>query len=270
MGFSGAAARNTFAGRTGLGSVNNARHASFGSDRPFNTNRSSLGNLSARGSGSSWSNASYFHSNGANSNFRGARSANGGFTGIGGRSNGGRFNGANFRNASMSRSGAGRFGAFGNFGSGRNGFNRGGFGGRGFGYGHYGYGHFGYGGWGHRGWGSGGWGGSWWDDPFADLWFLGDIFGLALDVGRFAIMPAWGFLGADLLSTGINALGNLDNNSYNDNSYSYGDNSYGNYQPYGNYQNDSSAEQAYYSAPSRYEPALCGNYYSDENPGCVQ
>jgi hypothetical protein len=244
--------------------VNNARHASFGSDRPLNTNRSSFGNLSARGNGSSWSNASYFRSNGANSNFHSARSAAGGFTG-GGRSNGGHFNGANFRNASMSRSGAGRFGSSGNFGSGRNAFNRGGFGGRGFG-----YGRFGYGGWGHRGWGYGGWGGSWWDNPFADLWFLGDIFGLALDVGRFAIMPAWGFLGADLLSTGINALSNLDNSSDYDNSNSYGDNSHGNYQPYGNYQNDSYADQAFYSTPSRYGPALCGNYYSDENPGCVQ
>lgn len=163
------------------------------------------------------------------------------------------FGGGNFRNAAMSRSGAnrgfgsGRFRDSRNFEFGRNRFGRGGFGdgrfgGRGFGYGHFGYGGFGY-------------GGGWFSDPFADLWFLGDLFGLALDIGRFAIMPAWGFLGADLLGTGLQALNNLGDNTYDNSSYGSGDNSY---------------EPPYYATRSQFLTAPCGNYYSDENPGCLQ
>jgi hypothetical protein len=169
------------------------------------------------------------------------------------------FGGGNFRNAAMSRSAAnrgfssGRFGSSRNFEFGHNRFGRGGFGdgrfgGRGFGYGHFGYGHFGYGGFGY--------GGGWFSDPFSDFWFLGDLFGLALDIGRLAIMPAWGFLGADLLGTGLEALGNLGDNNYDTGSYGYyGDNSY---------------NQRYYATRSQFLTAPCGNYYSDENPGCLQ
>jgi hypothetical protein len=149
----------------------------------------------------------------------------------------------------LSGSSSTRFAGSRNFDFGRRGFDRGGFRRRGFGDNRFGYGHFGYGGFGY--------GGGWFNDPFADLWFLGDLFGLALDVGRFAIGPAWGFLGADLLGTSLQALSDAGGDSYDNNSYSsYGDNSY--------------ADQTDFADGSQFRSAPCGNYYSDENPGCVQ
>jgi hypothetical protein len=117
--------------------------------------------------------------------------------------------------------GSGRFG-------GRNtaSFGRGGSQGRGFGYRRYGYDRFGYGGYGGN-----------------DLWFLGDLFGLALDFGRFAWSP-WaplGLVGLNLLDTGIQALDNSDTNN----------------------------QQSYAGDQQSYAP-LCGTYYSEENPGCSQ
>jgi hypothetical protein len=106
---------------------------------------------------------------------------------------------------------------------------------RGFGYGrfgHEGFGHFDYGGW-YRG---GGYGGGW-HGGGDDFWILGDLFGLALDFGSLALSP-WGFLGWNLLDTGIQAVSSLDTG--------------------GGYQQ------------SGYNPPLCGSYYSDENPGCWQ
>ena len=84
-------------------------------------------------------------------------------------------------------------------------------------------------------------------DPF-DFWFLGDLFGLALNFGELSLgWPAWGFVGANLLDTGLQALSNSGGDNGN---YGYDNPGYG-------YQ-----QQAY--------TPLCGNYYSDENPGCVQ
>ena len=91
--------------------------------------------------------------------------------------------------------------------------------------------------------------------------------GLALDFGRLAIAPAWGFVAPSLLNAGLQAINSIDSNddSYGD---TYGD-SYGS--SYGGYDNaqyfDNAGDYAY-SAPSY--PALCGRYYSDENPGCRQ
>jgi hypothetical protein len=68
-----------------------------------------------------------------------------------------------------------------------------------------------------------------------DLWVLGDLFGLALDFTRLLWSP-WTYLGFNLLDAGVTALGNFDNHD----------------------------QQA------SYNPPLCGNYYSDENPGCLQ
>jgi hypothetical protein len=65
------------------------------------------------------------------------------------------------------------------------------------------------------------------------LWIFGDLLGLALDFGSLALSP-WGLLGWNLLDTGIQAIGSSDSG----------------YQQSG------------------YNPPLCGNYYSDENPGC--
>jgi hypothetical protein len=240
-------------------SGNFARHASFasnGANRP-GANRSSLGNLGGRGTGS-WSNGSTFRSN---------RTAGGGF-----------------RNASFTRSsttssfGSGRFGGSRNFDFGgnrlgRSGYGYGRYGGHGYGYNHFGYGRFGYGhfGYGGFGWHGGyGWHGGWWDDPFADLWFLGDLFGLALDIGRFAIMPAWQIVGADLIGTGVQALASLGND---DNSYGgYDDNSYGYYnnESYPSYNVGIYVDQPYYATRADFVTAPCGNYYSDENPGCLQ
>lgn len=121
-------------------------------------------------------------------------------------------------------------------------------------YGHYGYGRYGYGHYGY-GWGRGGWGWGWGGDG---LWFLDDIFGLALNFSSLALNPWSPFatLGADLIGDGVQALGNLDNNdqgSYNNN---YDPSPY-------NYQQQYPDDQQSY-------PPLCGTDYSDENPGCVQ
>jgi hypothetical protein len=89
------------------------------------------------------------------------------------------------------------------------------------------------------------------------------LFGLALDFGRLAIAPAWGFVAPSLLNVGLQAVNSLDSN----------DDSYGNSydSSYGGSENaqyfDNAADYAYL-APSY--PALCGRYYSDENPGCRQ
>jgi hypothetical protein len=68
-----------------------------------------------------------------------------------------------------------------------------------------------------------------------DLSILGDVFGLALDFTRLALSP-WTYLGWNVLDTGVAALGNFDNDNQ----------------------------------PASYNPPLCGNYYSDENPGCLR
>jgi hypothetical protein len=264
--------------RSGFGGENNARHVSFSSNRPPNLNRSGLASLGGR-SGNAWSYASNFGSNATRASFGGP--------GIGGRRSGNghfnsnRFDGGSFRAASMSRSGAkgsfgsGRFAGSRNFEFGSNrlghsGYGNGRFGGHGYGYnhyGHFGYSHFGYG---HYGYGGLGWHGGWGDDPFADLWFLGDLFGLALDITRLAIMPAWGFVGADLLGTGLQALSSLgdDSNSYG----GYGDSSYGYYSndSYPSYNAGYFVDQPYYATRAGFLATPCGNYYSDENPGCRQ
>ena len=170
--------------------------------------------------------------------------------------------------------GSGRFGGSHNSGLGgsrfgHSGYAHGGFGGRGYGYNHHGYGRSGYGHFGYSHFGYGGFGGhgGWWDDPFDGLWFLGDLFGFALDVARFAIMPAWQIVGADLLGTGLQALSNLGDN---DNSYGgYGDDSYGDYGD--SYRSNNAGyfvDQPYYATRAGFIAAPCGNYYSDENPGC--
>jgi hypothetical protein len=163
---------------------------------------------------------------------------NAGTAGFGGSrfSSAGSFGHSGFgqRSSMFSGNGSGRYG---------NGYGRGG-----FGYG--GYRHYGY------GWGRGGWGGGWGGDG---LWFLDDLFGLALNFSSFALNPWSPFatLGADLIGDGVQALGNLDNNngqgSYNS-SYAPG--------PY-DYQ------QQYSNDQQNYAP-LCGSQFSDENPGCVQ
>jgi hypothetical protein len=158
---------------------------------------------------SSWANTSRFASNHGQSNF--------------GRSFGNsRLGGSNFSNASFSRFGSRRFDRFGRFDGGFNRFDR-----FGFGFGGYGRGGFG--------------------DPF-DFWFLGDLFGLALNLGELSLgWPAWGFVGVNLLDAGVQALSNSSGDNGN---YGYDNSGYG-------YQ-----QQAY--------TPLCGNYYSDENPGCIQ
>jgi hypothetical protein len=204
----------------------------FGADRPTNRGGGKLGSLSGHGRGNSWGHASRFggrHGHDWRSDFGGS--------GFGGREG--------FRNASFSRFG-----------------DRGFRGSRGYGYSHGGFrnGVWGYGGYRHNGYGFGGWGGDPW---LSDLWILGDLFGLALDFGRFAIAPAWGFLAPSLLNVGLQAV-----NSFDSNDDSYG-NSYDSlYGGYENAQYFDNAEDYAYSAPSY--PALCGRYYSDENPGCRQ
>jgi hypothetical protein len=151
-----------------------------------------------------------------------------------------RFAGASLTNTSFSGVGSGRFTGARSSNLARSGFSGSGVGSSRFGYNNFGRGSFGYGGYGHRGFGFGG----------NDFWFLGDLFGLALDFGRFAWSP-WapvGLLGWDLLDSGIQALDGLDNN---------GQQSYTNQQ------------QPYPDDQQPYTP-LCGTYYSDENPGCQQ
>jgi len=197
-----------------------------------------LGSLSGRGT-SSWTNRLRFGANEGRANFGGSR-----------------FSGGRFENASFSRFGNRGFGGARGYGF-RHGFGYGGFQ-HGWGYG-YGFHHYGY--------GFGGWGG---DSGWDDLWFLGDLFGLALDFGRLAITPAWGIASWGLLDAGLQALNSIGDS--NDNGYgNYGDddNGYGVYdngRQYNSFQYDD--ENRFYaaSAQSTY-PALCGRYYSDENPG---
>ncbi len=211
--------------------------SSFGADRPTNMRGAGLGSLTGRGRG-----GSSFMNTSMNGSRFGVRS---------GRSNfgGGRFaGGGRFQNASFSRSG-----------------NRGFRGSRGFGYGHAGFRRSGWGYGGFRHYGYGGWGGDPW---FSDLWFLGDLFGLALDFGRFAIAPAWGILAPSLLNVGLQAVNSLnsDDDSYG-NSYRT---SYGSANDiFDNGQFFDNADYQVHAAQSSY-PALCGRYYSDENPGCRQ
>jgi hypothetical protein len=200
------------------------RASSFGSDRPPYV-RANSGNASDRGT-SQPTNTSYRAVNRGGFNFGNSR-----------------FAGPSFTNTSFSNSNSGRFG-----GGRSSNFGHGGMQGRGFGYNHSGYsgfgrGRFGYDGFRHRDFGysgfdrGGGYGGG------DDFWFFGDLFGLALDFGRFAFSP-WaplGFVGLDLLNTGIQAIGSLDYNN----------------------------QQSYNNAQQSYAP-LCGTYYSEENPGCVQ
>lgn len=213
----------------GFGPRNTLRTArSYGSDRPADGRRSELGNLSGRGN-SSWANRSRFGANGGRSNFGGSR-----FSGRG-----------RFENASFSRFG-----------------NRGFSGSRGYGFRHDGFrrGGWGYGGFRQHGYGFGGWGGDpWWDD----LWFLGDLFGLALDFGRLAITPAWGIAGWGLLDAGLQALNSNDDVNGN----SYGDDDNG--RQYDSLQYDDN-DQFYATRAQWSYPPLCGRYYSDENPGCRQ
>jgi len=184
--------------------------ASYGSHRP--PAHSSLGNLSGIRN-SYWGSTSRFGGNRGQSNFGNSFGNS--------RYGTSRFGSSNFANASFSRFGASRFAG--------NRFDRlGRFGGRFNRFDHFGFGYGGYGGGG------------------ADWWFLGDLFGLALDFTRFAMFPPFGYLGWNLLDLGVQAVGNEINNN----------NGYGGYDN-GNYQ-----QQAY--AP------LCGEYYSDENPGCAQ
>jgi hypothetical protein len=162
-------------------------------------------------------------------------------------SNSGSFGQSEFsrRGSTFSGNGFNHYGSgYGHYG--RAGFGHGGY--RHYGYGHYGYGHYGYGWGGGWGWGSGGDG----------LWLFDDLFGLALNFSSLALNPWSPFatLGADLIDTGVQALGNLDNN--NDQG------SYNNYDPAPyNYQQQYPGERQPY-------PPLCGSDYSDENPGCVQ
>jgi hypothetical protein len=113
-----------------------------------------------------------------------------------------------------------------------------------------GYGRHGYGRGGHRGgWYGGGSRGGGWYGGGDGLWLLDDLFGLALNFGAFALTP-WSpvaSLGWNLLDTGVQSLSNLNNDSQD---YGYQAQSYSDDQP------------SY--------PGLCGNYYSDENPGCLQ
>jgi len=199
--------------------------------------------LSGRGN-SSWTNRSRFNGNGGRSNFGGSR-----------------FSGGRFQNALLSRFGNRGLGGARGYGYGRGRFGYGGFH-HGWGYG-YGFNHFGY--------GYGGWGfDPWWND----LWFLGDLFGLALDFGRFAIAPAWSIAGAGLLETGLQALSSIgdsnDDGGYGNYGYDNdGYNDYDNGPQYDSFQYDDGNRFYATSAVSTY-PALCGRYYSDENPGCRQ
>jgi hypothetical protein len=152
--------------------------------------------------------------------------------------------------ASFSRFGSAQFGGSQSHGFEGNSFARNGFGRQGYGHGdngHSGYG-YGRGGWHGRGWHGGGWhGGGWYGGGYGgnDFWFLGDLFGLALNFSSLALNP-WapvGLAGWNLLDTGIQALSSLDNN---DQSFENND------------------------QQSSYNPPLCGTYDSEENPGCMQ
>ena len=147
-------------------------------------------------------------------------------------------------NASFSRLGSAQFGGSQSHGFGGNSFARNGFGREGYGHGDSGRSGYGYG----RGnWHGGGWhGGGWYRGGYGggnDFWFLGDLFGLALNFSSLALNP-WAPVGLaswNLLDTGIQALSNLNNN-----------------------------DQSFDNQQSSYNPPLCGTYDSDENPGCMQ
>jgi hypothetical protein len=193
----------------------NFRGSNFGNSRfgGSNFSNASFSGASRNGGGASRFN----HTRRANFGHNGFQGGDGGFSHVGGSGGYDRFGGNGFGHN------RGGDGGFGHQGFGRGDFARGG----------HGYGRFGH----DRGWyGRGGYGGR------DDFWFLGDLFGLALDFGTLAFSP-WsplGFVGLDLLNTGIQAIGSFDQN----NQQSYED------------------QQAY--AP------LCGTYYSDENPGCQE
>jgi hypothetical protein len=202
------------------------RRATFsGSDRPPSA-RSAQENLSSRGN-SYGSGESYFNANRSRSNFGNSR-----------------LSGANFTNASFSRFGSAQFGGSQSHGFEGNSFARNGFGREGYGHGDSGRSGYGYG----RGsWHGGGWhGGGWYRGGYGggnDFWFLGDLFGLALNFSSLALNP-WAPVGLaswNLLDTGIQALSNLNNN-----------------------------DQSFDNQQSSYNPPLCGTYDSDENPGCMQ
>jgi hypothetical protein len=131
-----------------------------------------------------------------------------------------------------SRIGSGRLAGSQSFGFERPSFGQGDNRGLGYGHGRFGHDGFGYGHFRQGGYGHFGDGGGYGGD---DFWILGDLFGLALDFTRLAWSP-WTYLGRNLLDTGVTALSNFDNDNQ----------------------------------PSSYNPPLCGNYYSDENPGCLQ
>jgi hypothetical protein len=207
-----------------------SRRGTFsGFDRPPSA-RSTQENLSGRGN-SYGSGGSYFNANHSRSNFGNSR-----------------FSSGNLTNASFSRSGSAQFGGSHSNGVEGNSFARNGFGHQGYGHGDFSHGGYGHGrgsyGYGRSGWyGGGGWhGGGWYGgggySGGNDFWFLGDLFGLALNFSSLALNP-WapvGLAGWNLLDTGIQALSSLDNNDQQ----------------------------------SSYNPPLCGTYDSDENPGCMQ
>jgi hypothetical protein len=131
------------------------------------------------------------------------------------------------------------------------GYNRSAYGRDGYGYGgRHDYGRYGYGrDWHREGWHSGWYGGGW-NDGGDGFLFLNDLFGLALHFGALAINP-WSpvaSFGWSLLDAGVEALDNSDN-----------------------YDQQRSAYQAQFDLDDQQSyPTLCGNYYSDENPGCLQ
>jgi hypothetical protein len=149
--------------------------------------------------------------------------------------------------ASFSRFGSAQFGGSQSHGFEGNSFARNGFGHQGYGHGEIGRSGYGYGrgGWHGGGWHGGGWYGGGGYGGGNDFWFLGDLFGLALNFSSLALNP-WapvGLAGWNLLDTGIQALSGLENNDQNF---------------------DNNDQQ------SSYNPPLCGTYDSEENPGCMQ
>jgi hypothetical protein len=220
--FANASARGRFGGRNMPRSP-----GSSGPDRPTGVRRAGLRTISGRGN-SSWVNIPRFGMNRGQSNLGASRLSSS------------RLAAGNFTHASFSS--FSRFGSGSGFGSNRFGTSRG------YGFRHQGFRHggLGYGGFRNYGFGYGRGGGDSWLSA-ADFWFLGDLFGLALDFGRLAIMPPWGFIGSSLLDAGLQAF-NWDDPGY-DNSYRSDD---------------------YYASGAPFNFALCGRYYSDENPGCLQ
>ena len=207
--------------RTVIAARDMNRASSFGADRPpyARSQISAADRGNAHLAVISYSTANRGSSNFGNSRFGGYHSTNASFSGLGS----GRFGGR-----------SSDFGHGGGFQSRDRGYNR---------FGHNGFGNnrFGYGGYGHRGFGDGGLGYGRGYGGGDDFWIFGDLFGLALDFGRFAWSP-WaplGLAGLSLLETGIQAL---DSSDY---------------------------QQSYSNEQQSYAP-LCGTYYSEENPGCLQ